>query len=177
MGDTATIYGADFDPDYPVTVQVVRVDGSIVRGDGSGTPGSDTVTTDKNGDFVYYYLLDGRPNIAYDGALIVFATDTAQDPELILAATSFKDHPQFLLQGCSKDKGDCTQADSLTGWADGASPIDGWTSGVLKGWHEQEDVPYRLRMNLPKPEHATTYYITNEHDHMLDGVTIYQWFR
>ena len=44
-----------------VVVKVTRPDGSVVSGDGSFAPGSDTVTTDPLGNFTYDYLLPSNP--------------------------------------------------------------------------------------------------------------------
>ncbi len=169
MGDTVKISGQGFEPNHLVKVQVIRVDGSIVTGNGSETPGSDIVTTDPYGTFTYFYLLDGGPVSAYNGILTVNAIDTFNSQ--VLATTSFKDDPHFLLQGCSWAHGDCTQDNPATGWADGSSPMDGWTSGNLKGWFELDNVPFRLRMNMRSPGDAGTYYISNEHDNLRNGVT------
>src|SRR6266508_4180837 len=48
---TGTGYGAGCD----VVMKVTRPDGSVVRGDGSFEPGSDTVTTDLLGELSYDY--------------------------------------------------------------------------------------------------------------------------
>src|SRR3990170_2979729 len=58
-GDTALIYGVGFDPYWVVKVEVERPDGSIVKGDGTETPGSDRVTTNTDGNFIYSYFIDG----------------------------------------------------------------------------------------------------------------------
>src|SRR3972149_1255542 len=164
-GDTYYICGIGFTPYTPVLIKVTRPDASVVTGDGTETPGSDTVVTNVDGNFAYSYMIDG---IQAEGTYTVEAIDTSPDPDYLLAATSFIDTAQFLLQGCSWHKGDCTQ-EAPPAWADGMTPMDGWTSGVLKGWFELEDVPYRLRVNLPKPGDAGTYYITNEHDNLRSG--------
>src|SRR3972149_5895759 len=169
QGDIVTIYGEGFDPDKNIIVEVERADGSIVTGDGTNSPGSDIVTTDSSGNFIYTYILDGGPDEVYEGTFNVNAIDTVT--MTVLATTSFLDNPKFLLQGCSREKGDCTEDDPATGWADGVGPMNGWTSGNLKGWYELEDVPYRLRTQLRKSGDAGTYYIMNEHDNERISVT------
>ena len=52
---TVVISGTGYVPLCGVTVQVTRPDGSIVVGDGTGTPGSDIVSTDATGSFTYLY--------------------------------------------------------------------------------------------------------------------------
>lgn len=166
-GDISHIYGESFAPYTSILIKVTRPDGSVVTGDGSETIGSDTILTNVDGNFAYSYSING---IQAEGIYTVEAIDTAPDPDVILATTTFLDKAQFLLQGCSWTKGDCTQA-PLPAWANGPTPMDGWTSGVLKGWAELDYVSYRLRVNLPKPGDAGTYYITNEHDNLRSGVT------
>ncbi|MCC7201160.1 MAG: DUF11 domain-containing protein [Nitrospirae bacterium] len=162
IGDTAAISGTNFDPGVPVTINVVRVDGIIDTA---------AVTTDGTGAFTYNYYLNPNaipdPELAYFGTLTVNVRD---ELGAILASTTFLDNPNYLLQGCSRDKGDCTDSLSGTGWADGTSPMDGWTSGNVKGWYEQEYVPYRLRINLRKSSDGNkNYYIMNQHDNLRSG--------
>src|SRR3990172_8835484 len=169
IGDTAIIYGHGFPLNYTITVQVIRADGSIVKGDGTETPGSDSVITDSYGNLVYLYSLSGGPEAAYNGTITVHAIDPMPNPDQTLATTTFLDSPRFLLNGCSREKGDC-EADPSAAWANGTNPMNGWTSGNLKGWYEGEDVPYRLRIALPKSEDAGTYYIMNQHDYKRSGI-------
>jgi uncharacterized repeat protein (TIGR01451 family)/uncharacterized repeat protein (TIGR02543 family) len=170
MGDTTLIHGTGFDPNYPVTVQVVRVDGSIVTGNGSETPGSDTVTTDANGDFSYNYLLDGGPESVYNGTLTVNAIDA--NDSTVLATTTFLDNPQYGLQGCQKMHGSqphvCGDGPDSSQWAHSMDDPD-MSSGDIKGWCELEDVPHRLRMHLKDQlTQSETFVITSSHDY-TDG--------
>ena len=66
-----------------VRVEVERPDGSIVLGDGSFLPGSDSVMTDVNGVFVYKYQLNG-----IEGLYTVRVYD---EIETMLATTTFTD--------------------------------------------------------------------------------------
>ena len=161
IGDTAVISGSNFDPGAVVTIDVVRVDGIVDTG---------VITADPSGSFVYNYYLNPNaipdPDLAYYGTLTVNARDEA---DTLLATTTFLDNPNYLLQGCSRDRGDCDDSLSGTGWADGTSPMDGWTTGNVKGWYEQEYVPYRLRINLRNSEDAKKYYIMNQHDYLRSG--------
>ena len=57
--ETVHITGGGYASSCSVVVRVTRPDGSIVVGDGSFTPGSDSVTTSAGGDLAYDYQLDG----------------------------------------------------------------------------------------------------------------------
>jgi hypothetical protein len=168
LGDTAVIYGVGFAPNISVKMEVVRSDGSIVTGNGTNTPGSDTILTDGMGALTYAYIIEGPPE-AYAANVTANARDAA-NPSTILATTVFIDGTQYLLQGCSKDRGDCTLDNPTNGWAGGSSPMTGWTAGNLSGWFEGDNVPYRLRIGLRDSGSAGTYYIMNEHDNLRSGI-------
>lgn len=171
QGDIAYIYGTGFEPNHQVVVQVIRVDNSIVTGNGTETPGSDIITTDPYGAFIYPYLLEGGTTAQYYGTLTVNAIDTT-DMITVLTTTTFLDNPKVGLQGCSRERGYCNDsATPLNGWANGTNPMNGWTSGEVKGWYELEDVPYRLRFNPRESEDAGDHYLTTEHDNLRSGVT------
>jgi hypothetical protein len=59
--ETVTITGGGFAPNTLYDIPVIRPDGSIVIGDGSQTPGWDSVQSDGSGAFTYLYQLDGIP--------------------------------------------------------------------------------------------------------------------
>jgi len=59
--ETVIITGGGFAPDTLYDIPVIRPDGSIVTGDGSNTPGWDTVQSDGSNAFTYLYQLDGLP--------------------------------------------------------------------------------------------------------------------
>src|SRR5262245_8842858 len=54
---TVHIVGSGFVQSCAVTVEVLRPDGSIVKGDGSETPGGDVASTDANGSFDFPYTV------------------------------------------------------------------------------------------------------------------------
>jgi hypothetical protein len=58
-GETAVITGSGFEPGVSYDIPVIRPDGSTVTGDGTETPGWDTVVADSTGGFVYQYQLNG----------------------------------------------------------------------------------------------------------------------
>jgi len=82
-GETAILTGTGFDCGVTLTVKVTRPDGTVVTGDGTETPGSDTVTTDANGEFTYNYQLDG-----ITGEYLVEVIDAGGT---VLATTTFMD--------------------------------------------------------------------------------------
>ena len=77
------ILGKKFEPKTAYIVQIIRPNGDIFTGDGTSTPGSDTVTTNGGGNFNYHYTLCG-----VDGTFIVNVV--SPDGETI-ASTSFTD--------------------------------------------------------------------------------------
>lgn len=82
--EKVVILGKNFEPNTAYTVVVIRPpDGLIVTGDGTFTPGSDTVVTNNGGNFNYHYTLCG-----VDGTFIVNVV--GPDGEII-ASTSFTD--------------------------------------------------------------------------------------
>ena len=58
-GETASIVGSGFEPGASYDIPVFRPDGTMVKGDGSGIPGWDSVTADSLRGFIYRYQLDG----------------------------------------------------------------------------------------------------------------------
>ena len=86
-GESVIITGSGFDANIELMVRVTRPDNSVITGDGSGTPGSDIVTTDSVGNFNYSYLLDGIEGLY---KVEVLSSDN------VLATTTFTDSkPQF----------------------------------------------------------------------------------
>jgi len=77
------ISGTGFLPNAVYTIVVTRPDGSIVIGDGSYRTGSDAISADSNGNFTYYYELDG-----IEGKYLVRAVDSAGNT---VAETDFTD--------------------------------------------------------------------------------------
>src|SRR3972149_8193059 len=108
MGETVYVFGSGFTPNEQVIVQVIRVDNSIVTGNGTETPGSDIITVDPYGSFIYPYWLFGGTTEQYYGTLVVNAIDNVT--LVTLATTTFLDNPSFGLQGCSRYRGDCTDS-------------------------------------------------------------------
>src|SRR5437016_3590210 len=80
---TVTLSGDGFQANADLFVQVIRPDGSIVHGDGSFTPGVDTVTTGPDGSFTFSYQLDG-----ITGTYVVDVLDANGS---VLSETTFTD--------------------------------------------------------------------------------------
>jgi hypothetical protein len=57
--ETVTVTGTGFAPNTTYDIPIIRPDGSMVKGDGTLTPGWDSVTSSGSGAFTYYYELDG----------------------------------------------------------------------------------------------------------------------
>ena len=82
---TVHITGGGYGPLCDVTVRVTRPDGSVVKGDGTSTPGSDTVTTDALGKFAYDYKLNEIKGL--------YVVDVLGSSGALLASTTFADAP------------------------------------------------------------------------------------
>ena len=85
--ETAIISGTGYTSSQLLDVVIIRPDLSIVTGDGTNTPGFDTVTADSSGAFTYAYILNGifgfyTVNV-YDNADTLHTT--------VLATTTFED--------------------------------------------------------------------------------------
>src|ERR1043166_1201358 len=85
-GSLVHMSGTGYASDCDVVVKVTRPDGLVVTGDGSGTLGSDTVTTDLFGNFTYDYQLQSMPAVegTYDVDFLGYA-------ETVLAHMTFED--------------------------------------------------------------------------------------
>jgi hypothetical protein len=83
--ETVHMTGSGFAPSCVVRIEVTRPDGSVVKGDGSFTPGTDAVTTSATGTFAYDYRLDG--------VIGEYAVRVLGDKDALLASTVFADSP------------------------------------------------------------------------------------
>ncbi|MDI6857266.1 MAG: hypothetical protein QME71_03005 [Dehalococcoidia bacterium] len=135
--ETVTITGGGFAPYTLYDIPVIRPDGSIVVGDGSQTPGWDTVESDGDGEFTYSYTLDGMP-----GTYEVRAYPSPWDGDLSqtpTAVTFFADGNvkvfaapagvTFTLVGTKYDTTDCSGSGE-TGTYYGVDSVSGKTFGV-----------------------------------------------
>ena len=80
--ETVIITGSGFADNVTLTVRVTRPDGTVVKGDGEFAPGSDNVTTDAGGGFIYEYILDG---------IFGLYTVDVLSGDIVLATTTFTD--------------------------------------------------------------------------------------
>ena len=171
--EIVTITGHGFAANTSYDIPVIRPDGSIVIGNGSFTPGSDSVSTDGSGSFEYLYQLDGILG-AYQ--VQVYASPWSGDvDEPALATATFTDappaNPAGNLDQCANG-GVGDPPDTCSGSA--------WQNGNLNAnqahYEEGDSVPYRLRMS-GLATGATVHTVTIEWDtlksgkHALDYVT------
>ena len=91
--ETATISGSGFDCGEVLSVLVTAPDGSTLSGDGMGSAGPDSVTTDENGAFVLSYHLSGTlpGGGTYTGQLGTYTADVMNSSGDVLASTTFTD--------------------------------------------------------------------------------------
>ena len=108
--DLVTITGTGYSASQVLDVVVVQPDGAIVTGDGTGTPGFDTVTADGTGAFTYLYQL----NDYAAGTYTVEVYDNADTGHTtILASTTFEDGKIFSLTIKYRDFGFGTPVDII----------------------------------------------------------------
>jgi hypothetical protein len=135
--ETATITGGGFAPNTFYDIPVIRPDGSIVIGDGSQTPGWDTVQSDVSGGFTYLYHLDGIPGMyearaypsPWDGNLSQSPIATVTFTDGNVKAFAAPSGVTFTLTGTKYDTTDCTGTGD-TGTYYGVDSISGKTFGV-----------------------------------------------
>ena len=168
--ETVTITGGGFEANTNYDVPVIRPDGSIVTGDGSFSPGWDTVLSDGSGSFTYLYKLDGIEGTYEVRVYYSPWSGSLGDPSL--ASTTFTDaNPAGDLDQCANG-----------GVGDPPVPCSGsaWQNGNLNAnqahYLEGQSVPYRLRMeNLATGPTAHTVTIewdtTQSGKHAIDYLT------
>ncbi|MEJ2304886.1 MAG: hypothetical protein P8Y14_25460, partial [Anaerolineales bacterium] len=120
-GDTVHITGGGFVAGNGYVLPVLRPDGTIVKGDGSFTPGWDTVTADASGNLAYDYQLDG---IFGTYEVRAYPSDWSGDWNLApLASVTFTDSPSANLDQCrngpADTPNDCIDLGGGTGWVNG----------------------------------------------------------
>src|SRR5439155_6276918 len=124
--ETVQISGNGYAPLCDVTVRVTRPDGSIITGDGSGTPGSDTVTTDLAGSFAYGYILDGVNG--------TYTVDVLDGNGNVLATMTFTDAPAiktYLESARTTERETFERGDTVYAKADGLATAKSYTFEVL----------------------------------------------
>ncbi|MEM2941685.1 MAG: SdrD B-like domain-containing protein [Thermoproteota archaeon] len=147
--ETVTIHGSGFNPQAYYDIPVVRPDGTIVKGDGSNTPGWDTVQTDENGGFTYQYQLDGVEGL-YE-VRVYSATWSGDLNQLPIATTIFIDSTWNFEQ----------LQNYKVKWSGGA------INDVDSNYAEGLVVPYRYELvNQPG---NTWIYITIKYDYTKGG--------
>jgi LPXTG-motif cell wall-anchored protein len=128
-GETVHVTGSGYDAGASYAVPVRRPDSSIIKGDGTFTPGWDVVVADAGGTITYDYELDGIAGL-YEARTYAhpFSGNWAQAP---LASVKFTDALNVNLDQCANLTTPCT-----------------WQNGSLNqnnsAYAEGEVVPFRL---------------------------------
>jgi hypothetical protein len=144
-GQTVHFSGSGLSASTTYALPVLRPDGSIVTGDGSGTPGWDQATTDSSGNLAYNYFLAGMDGV-FEGR--VYPSDWAGDWSASpLASATFSDpNPAANLDQCrngpfaTPSPCDGTDANPF-GW------VNGDANSVQAHYREGESIPYRIRFS------------------------------
>ncbi len=115
--DTALISGSGFGCGATLTVRVTAPNGAIITGDGSGTPGSDVVNTDGNGEFILNYALSGSgPGGAYFGQEGVYTVEVL-DGTAVIAYTTFTDsHFRYFSLAWTRGSGNTVNFSGTSVW-------------------------------------------------------------
>src|SRR5207253_8045648 len=123
--ETVHITGTGYQPLCDVTVRVTRPDGSIITGDGSGTPGSDTVTTDVTGSFAYDYVLYGMTG--------TYTVDVVDGNGSVLTTATFTDATRktYLESARTTERVTFERGDTVYARATGLNPSRTYTFEVL----------------------------------------------
>jgi hypothetical protein len=129
-GETVTVTGVGFAPSTTYDVPIIRPDGSIVHGDGSFTPGWDSVTSDGSGAFTYLYQLNGIfgtyevrvYNSPWSGNLTdsPLATVTFTDADIHFSQCQNDGNNDDIANACSWTTGGLNQNNSL--YTEGDAP-------------------------------------------------------
>src|SRR5262249_16924223 len=141
---------------------VIRPDGSIVKGDGSFTPGWDKVLSNASGSFTYLYKLDGIAG-TYQVRVYLWpwSGDRAETP---VASTTFMDANIDFTQ-CQNDGNNDNVVDTCS-WGTGA--INSNNSVYFEG----DAVPQRL---FDQVDTATTHTLTFEYEFTKASVYAYDF--
>jgi hypothetical protein len=160
--ETALVTGSGFAAATQYDVPVIRPDGSIVKGDGSFTPGWDSVLTNGSGGFSYSYQLDG---IAGTYELRVYLKPWSGDrAETPLARTTFTDASIDFTQ-CQNDTNNDNVVDTCV-----------WSTGAINAnnsvYNEADGVPQRLFHQI---DTAGTHTMRFEYDFSSADVYAYDF--
>jgi hypothetical protein len=88
--ETVHMTGAGYSASCDVIVKVTRPNGSVVVGDGSFQPGSDTATTGADGSLAYDYILNG--------VLGLYTVEVLGADDAVLTTTTFSDHQNMSVE-------------------------------------------------------------------------------
>ncbi len=168
--ETVTISGIGFEPNQNYDILVIRPDNSVVKGDGTFTPGWDTLTSDGNGQIEYYYELDGILGL-YQVKVFNSPYDSTSG-QIPLAEVTFTDAPP---------KADLSQV--RNGAADSPTNPGDWVSGnagkTNSHYIEGYSIPYRavftdMPLNIPIT-FSFGYEIKHGDKNALDYITYYNY--
>jgi hypothetical protein len=101
--ETVHMTGAGYAPSCLVKVEVIRPDGSVVKGDGSFEPGADEVRTTARGALAYDYVLNGIEGVyqvrvlGARGAVLATTTFTDQQQVTLCHRTNLRTNPYDMI--------------------------------------------------------------------------------
>gem|GEM_PF-5663406 len=173
-GETVQVTGKGFAPNTQYSIPVMRPDGSVVKGDGSFSPGWDTATSDDEGDLVYFYQLNGIAG-SYEARAYKapWGGDWAETP---LASVTFTDAPVATTKNPSSKP-----SQGANGRADSPQDPMTWINGNVNEqkahYVEGYSIPYRAVMEDLDTTKAYTYVFSYRTmvsgKHAIDFITGY----
>src|SRR5262245_13113391 len=147
---TVHVSGSGFDANTAYAIPIRRPDGSIVHGDGTFTPGWDTVASDGSGNLSYDYQLDGVTG-TYQ-ARTYPATWNGDWTQAPVATLTFEDHVADLDQCTNGAVGPPIASEPCQGSnAAAQNTFKNWTNSNANGtrahWAEGDFVSYRVTIS------------------------------
>jgi hypothetical protein len=174
--ETVLISGSGFEANTNYYIPVIRPDGTIVLGDGTFTPGYDSINSDTDGAFLYEYILDGVFGLyevrVYDS---VWDGDLDQEP---IASTTFTDAAKVTLDQAYNDQ-DPTDGTPDVHYSWGGGGINHENSILTEGNFPPPYPPYipghvNYRMIIEALP-ADTYTIIIEYEFSKGGIPAFDF--
>ncbi len=152
-GETVEMTGSGYGAGCGVTVKVTRPNGSVVVGDGSFAPGSDTVVTNASGDLYYLYQLNG--------IMGQYLVEAIGEDGAVLATTSFSDALDFQIPNVDLTPSFVKKVDGATAATENFSLLVEQDSPVNDAASTIKCIRVQLPTENPTPSPGGVRWIVN----------------